>query len=116
MVCVEHFPKLYALGSSYQRAPCLRQEFLRAHREGYLITLFAKSNLLHFSTFFCTRNTAFLMEEILRTNDIIVIACVKTVSASSGIDVFELDVNISMMEGCVGILPHRHIATSLDGA
>ncbi len=56
------------------------------------------------------------MEEILRTNDIIVIACVKTVSASSGIDVFELDVNISMMEGCVGILPHRHIATSLDGA
>ncbi len=47
------------------------------------------------------------MEEILRTNDIIVFARDKPISAISGIDVFELDVNISMMEGCVGILPHR---------
>ena len=43
----------------------------------------------------------------MRTNDITVIAFVKAVLADSGIDVFELDVNISIMEGSIGILPRR---------
>ena len=43
----------------------------------------------------------------MRTNDITVIAFVKAVLADSGIDVFELDVNISVMEGSIGILPRR---------
>ena len=47
------------------------------------------------------------MKELLRTNDITVIAYANAILNGSGIDLFELDVNISMMEGCVGILPHR---------
>ena len=47
------------------------------------------------------------MEELLRTNDITVIAYANAILAGSGIDVFELDVNISVLEGSIGILPRR---------
>ena len=47
------------------------------------------------------------MEELLRTNDITVIAYANAILAGSGVDVFELDVNISVLEGSIGILPRR---------
>ena len=47
------------------------------------------------------------MEELLRTNDITVIAYANAILAGSAIDVFELDVNISVLEGSIGILPRR---------
>ena len=50
----------------------------------------------------------------MRTNDITVIAFVKAVLADSGIDVFELDVNISIMEGSIGILPRRLMVRESD--
>ena len=54
------------------------------------------------------------MEELLRTNDITVIAYANAILAESGIDVFELDVNISVLEGSIGILPRRLMVRSAD--
>ena len=54
------------------------------------------------------------MEELLRTNDITVIAYANAILEGSGIDVFELDVNISVLEGSIGILPRRLMVRSDD--
>ena len=54
------------------------------------------------------------MEELLRTNDITVIAYANAILAGSGIDVFELDVNISVLEGSIGIFPRRLMVRSDD--
>ena len=54
------------------------------------------------------------MEELLRTNDITVIAYANAILAGSSIDVFELDVNISVLEGSIGILPRRLMVRSDD--
>ncbi|MFW2544157.1 DUF2007 domain-containing protein [Primorskyibacter sp. 2E107] len=47
------------------------------------------------------------MEELLRTNDITLIPLAKTLLDEAGIDSFELDVNMSVLEGSIGILPRR---------
>lgn len=54
------------------------------------------------------------MEELLRTNDITVIAYANAILTGSGIDVFELDVNISVLEGSIGILPRRLMVRADD--
>jgi len=43
----------------------------------------------------------------LRTNDITLIPLVRTLLNEEGIDSFELDVNMSVLEGSIGILPRR---------
>jgi hypothetical protein len=48
-----------------------------------------------------------LMEELLRTNDITLIPLARAVLEDEGIDSFELDVNMSILEGSIGILPRR---------
>ncbi|MGB1209141.1 MAG: DUF2007 domain-containing protein, partial [Paracoccaceae bacterium] len=47
------------------------------------------------------------MEELLRTNDITLIPLVRTLLEEEGIASFELDVNMSVLEGSIGILPRR---------
>jgi len=47
------------------------------------------------------------MEELLRTNDITLIPLVKTLLEEEGIATFEMDVNMSVLEGSIGILPRR---------
>ena len=47
------------------------------------------------------------MEELLRTNDITLIPLARMLLAEEGIDSFELDVNMSVLEGSIGILPRR---------
>ena len=47
------------------------------------------------------------MEELLRTNDITLIPLARTLLDEEGIDSFELDVNMSVLEGSIGILPRR---------
>ncbi|QFS84257.1 hypothetical protein FIU97_16000 [Roseivivax sp. THAF40] len=47
------------------------------------------------------------MEELLRTNDITLIPLARAVLADEGIESFELDVNMSILEGSIGILPRR---------
>jgi hypothetical protein len=52
------------------------------------------------------------MEELLRTNDITLIPLVRTLLNEEGIDSFELDVNMSVLEGSIGIFPRRLMVRS----
>ena len=47
------------------------------------------------------------MEELLRTNDITLIPFVQTLLSEVDIPSFEMDVNISVLEGSIGIFPRR---------
>ena len=47
------------------------------------------------------------MQELMRTNDITLTALVRAILAEAGIPIFELDVNMSVLEGSIGILPRR---------
>ena len=47
------------------------------------------------------------MKELLRTNDITIIAFAKALLQGENIEVFELDVNMSILDGSLGILPRR---------
>ncbi len=55
-----------------------------------------------------------LMKELLRTNDITVIAYARAVLDNAGIESFELDVNTSVLEGSLGILPRRLMVIDLN--
>ncbi|SPF77652.1 putative signal transducing protein [Pseudoprimorskyibacter insulae] len=54
------------------------------------------------------------MEELLRTTDITLIPLVRSLLQEEGIDSFELDVNMSILEGSIGILPRRLMVRSGD--
>ncbi|KUF10507.1 putative signal transducing protein [Pseudoponticoccus marisrubri] len=54
------------------------------------------------------------MEELLRTNDITLIPLARTLLDDAGIDSFELDVNMSVLEGSIGILPRRLMVRSAE--
>ncbi|MDA7428246.1 DUF2007 domain-containing protein [Primorskyibacter aestuariivivens] len=54
------------------------------------------------------------MEQLLRTNDITVIAYAKALLQDEGIDCFELDVNMSVLEGSIGILPRRLMVPTFE--
>ncbi|MBW7922449.1 MAG: DUF2007 domain-containing protein [Rubellimicrobium sp.] len=47
------------------------------------------------------------MRELLRTNDPTLIAFVTALLGGEGIECFVLDVNTSVLEGSIGILPRR---------
>jgi len=54
------------------------------------------------------------MEELLRTNDPTVIAFATALLDGEGIDTFELDVNMSILDGSIGILPRRLMVRGRD--
>ena len=54
------------------------------------------------------------MEEVLRTNDITLIPLARAVLDDAGIESFEFDVNMSVLEGSIGILPRRLMVRSGD--
>ncbi|PYE84649.1 DUF2007 domain-containing protein [Pseudoroseicyclus aestuarii] len=54
------------------------------------------------------------MKELLRTNDPTVIAFATALLDGEGIDCFVLDVNTSIMEGSIGILPRRLMVLERD--
>jgi hypothetical protein len=54
------------------------------------------------------------MKELLRTNDITIIAFAKALLQGENIEVFELDVNMSVLEGSIGILPRRVMVAERD--
>ncbi len=54
------------------------------------------------------------MEELLRTTDITLIPLAKTLLDSEDIPSFELDVNMSVLEGSIGILPRRLMVRTDD--
>lgn len=47
------------------------------------------------------------MDEILRTNDIVLISFVETLLKEAGIHYFVADQNMSVIEGSLGVLPRR---------
>ncbi|MCZ7675154.1 MAG: DUF2007 domain-containing protein [Roseovarius sp.] len=56
------------------------------------------------------------MRQILRTNDPTAIAFAKALLSGEGIDCFEMDVNMSVLEGSIGVLPRRIMVATADHA
>ncbi|HET7717238.1 MAG TPA: DUF2007 domain-containing protein [Bauldia sp.] len=54
------------------------------------------------------------MDEILRTNDIVLISFVETILRDAGIMPLVVDQNMSVIEGSLGILPRRVLVPSGD--
>jgi hypothetical protein len=54
------------------------------------------------------------MKQLLRTTDPTAIAFAKALLQGEGIDWFELDVNMSVLEGSIGILPRRMMVREED--
>ena len=54
------------------------------------------------------------MQELMRTNDITLTALVRALLDEAGIPMFELDVNMSVLEGSIGILPRRVMVAEGD--
>jgi hypothetical protein len=54
------------------------------------------------------------MHEVLRSNDPTVIAFASVILSGEGIKVFEFDVNMSLLEGSIGILPRRLMVRRQD--
>ena len=54
------------------------------------------------------------MKELLRSNDPTVIAFATALLNGEGIDCFDLDVNMSVLEGSIGILPRRLMVREAD--
>lgn len=54
------------------------------------------------------------MKELLRSNDPTVIAYATAVLRGEGINCFELDVHMSVLEGSLGIMPRRVMVVDSD--
>jgi hypothetical protein len=54
------------------------------------------------------------MQEILRSNDPTVIAFASALLSGENIEVFEIDVHMSALEGSIGILPRRLMVRRAD--
>ncbi|KAA0916710.1 DUF2007 domain-containing protein [Aquicoccus porphyridii] len=54
------------------------------------------------------------MKQLLRTNDPTVIAFATALLQGEGITAFEMDVNMSVLEGSIGILPRRLMVADRD--
>lgn len=54
------------------------------------------------------------MHELLRTTDPTIIPYASALLESEGIDVFALDVHMSILEGSIGILPRRLMVRTAD--
>ena len=54
------------------------------------------------------------MKELLRTNDLTVIAYAQALLQGEGIAAFEMDVHMSILDGSLGILPRRLMVRDQD--
>ncbi|MFC2970043.1 putative signal transducing protein [Acidimangrovimonas pyrenivorans] len=54
------------------------------------------------------------MKELLRTTDPTIIAYATALLQGEGIDVFPIDVNMSVLEGSIGVLPRRLMVRAAD--
>ena len=54
------------------------------------------------------------MKQLLRTNDPAAIAFAQALLQGEGIDCFEMDVNMSVLEGSIGIFPRRIMVAAAD--
>lgn len=56
------------------------------------------------------------MKQLIRTNDPTAIAFAQALLQGEGIDCFEFDVNMSILEGSIGIFPRRLMVADVDYA
>ncbi|MDQ2093240.1 putative signal transducing protein [Rhodalgimonas zhirmunskyi] len=54
------------------------------------------------------------MKQLFRSNDPTVFAFANALLQGEGIDAFELDVNMSVLDGSIGILPRRLMVADVD--
>lgn len=54
------------------------------------------------------------MEEVIRTTDPALLACAAALLRSEGIECFELDVHMSVLDGSIGVLPRRVMVARAD--
>ncbi|WP_108893377.1 putative signal transducing protein [Palleronia abyssalis] len=54
------------------------------------------------------------MKELMRSNEPTSLAFAKALLSGEGIEVFELDVHTSVLEGSIGILPRRLMVADRD--
>ena len=54
------------------------------------------------------------MKQLIRTNDPTTIAFASALLEGGGIDCFEMDVHMSVLEGSIGILPRRLMVRDQD--
>ena len=54
------------------------------------------------------------MKELLRTNDPTIIALATALLDGEGITTFQFDVNMSVLEGSIGIMPRRLMVADRD--
>jgi hypothetical protein len=54
------------------------------------------------------------MKELLRSNDPTIIAFASALLSGEDIEVFEMDVHMSVLEGSIGILPRRLMVRQAD--
>jgi Putative prokaryotic signal transducing protein len=54
------------------------------------------------------------MKELLRTTDPTVIAYASALLQGEGIDCFQMDVHMSVLEGSIGVLPRRVMVRDYD--
>ncbi|MER5172009.1 DUF2007 domain-containing protein [Thioclava sp. GXIMD2076] len=54
------------------------------------------------------------MKELLRTTNPVKLALAKALLTGEGINSFEMDVHMSVLEGSIGILPRRLMVTDGD--
>ena len=54
------------------------------------------------------------MEELIRTNDIVMISFVEALLRDAGIEHMVVDQNMSVMEGSLGVLPRRVLVLAED--
>lgn len=54
------------------------------------------------------------MKVLLTTNDLTVIAYASALLKGEGIDCFDMDVHMSVLEGSVGVLPRRVMVRDVD--
>ena len=52
------------------------------------------------------------MEELMRTNDVVLISFVKSLLKDAGIDFLEVDHHMSILEGSLGVIPRRILVDS----
>ena len=56
------------------------------------------------------------MEELLRTNDVVLLSWLEALLADAGIHVQVLDTHTSILEGSIGVLPRRLVVANEDAA
>lgn len=54
------------------------------------------------------------MKELMRTNDPTLVAFATTLLQGEGIEFFQMDVHMSILEGSIGVLPRRIMVRDAD--